>query len=240
MRRIAKERIDIEHLLHWAYRVQCVDQQSAAFSPQAPSVSISGILGQYVALGTRVDNSSFAARAAGFRMPDDALIIHDAVLALSEMWIEWIGGNEIKIWDRATAEREGQVISLLHGDWVREPVIASGDMRPLPVRLEQAGTMALVIIHAKNGTQPDYYPDWQPPKGRPPAQAQDRWGRKVKRHEGVSLENVIHARACYLVWRSALALLAVELDGALAGYEVIAPSAQIAPWGDSIAKRKRA
>ena len=227
MRRIAKEQIDIERLLEWAYRVQCVDRHCAAFTPQGPSASPAGSLGQYAALGTRVDNSSFAARAAGFRMPDDAMIIHDAVLALDEMWIEWRGGGEVDIWDRARAAQEGQSISQLHGDWVREPIIATGGVRPLPVRLEQAGVMALVIIHAKAGTQPDYHPDWQAPRGRPPVHALDRKGKK---QEGMSVETVMHARACYLVWRAALALLAAQLDGALAGYHVSGPSASEAPW----------
>lgn len=228
----AKERIDIERLLEWAYRVQCVDRQVAAFSPRGPSASPAGSLGQYAVLGTRVDNSSFAARAAGLRMPDDAMIIHDTVLALGEMWIEWVGGDEVQIWDRERAESEGQIIEKRGGIWYREPVYSSGPVRPIPVRLEQAGTVALVIVNAKNGSQPEYHSGWRPSEGRPAAAGRDvdRPGRPKKDRGGVSFEAVMHARACYLVWRAALALLAVELEGALAGYEVTGPESPVAPW----------
>lgn len=228
----AKERIDIERLLEWAYRVQCVDRQVVAFSPRGPSASPAGSLGQYADLGTRVDSSSFAARALGMRTPDDAMIIHDTVLALGEMWIEWVGGDDVQIWDRERAEREGQIIEKRSGIWYREPVYSSGPVMPLPVRLEQAGTVALVIVNAKNGSQPEYHAGWRPSEGRPAADpgATDRWGRKSRRSDGVTYENVMHARACYLVWHAALALLAVELQGALSGYEVTGPVAPVAPW----------
>lgn len=229
---MAKERIDIERLLEWAYRVQCVDRQVTAFSPRGPSASPAGSLGQYAVLGTRVDNSSFAARAAGLRLPDDAMIIHDTVLSLGEMWIEWVGGDEVQIWDMDRAAREGQAIEKRGGIWYREPIYSSVPVRPLPVRLEQACTVALVIVNAKNGSQPEFHAGWWPSEGRPAAAGRDvdRPGRPKKDRGGVSFEAVMHARACYLVWHAALALLAVELEGALERFEVSGPVASPCPW----------
>ena len=227
-----KERIDIERLLEWAYRVQCVDRQMAAFTPRGPSASPAGSLGQYAELGTRVDTSSFAARAMGLRTPDDAMIIHDTVLALGEMWIEWVGGAVVEIWDRERIAREGQVIERRGGVWWREAAYSSGPVRPLPVRLEQAGTVALVIIHAKSGLRPEVHEGWKEAPWRAPKDAgvADARGRVRKRREGPTAEDVMHSRALYLVWRAALEVLAADLAGSLADYEVTGPAASPEPW----------
>ncbi len=160
-----KQTIDIENLLIWAYRDQCVDRQMASFTPRGPSSSVAGSLGQYVALGTRVDNSGFAARALGVRLPDDALVVHDSVLSLGDMWVEWVSAREVQIWDKATAAAAGQVIERMGGDWFRVPSYSSGPVAPLPVRLEQASTVALLIVNAKNGGRPECHAGWKAPEG---------------------------------------------------------------------------
>lgn len=227
-----KEAIDIEALLEWAYRQQCVDKQVAVLAPRGPSGSISGSLGQYVALGTRVDNSGAAARAMGLKVADDAMIVHDAVLSAGEMWIEWKRDDEVEIWDRQRAAEAGQDIVKLNGEWLRRPICPNGRVAAFGIRIEQAATVALLITNAKTGSRPDWFEGWSAPEGRAANDClpTDRWGRRRKRSENASVEDVMHGRAIYAVWRAALALLALDLDGALQRYRVEGPRAPESPW----------
>lgn len=233
-----KETIDIEALLEWAYRQQCVDKQVAVLAPRGPSTSISGNLGQYVALGTRVDNSSPATRALGIKVADDAMIVHDAVLSAGEMWIEWKRDDEVEIWDRERAAAAGQAIEKVNGDWLRRPICPNGRVAAFGVRVEQAATVALLIVNAKSGSRPEWFEGWAAPEGRAANDSlpTDRWGRRRKRSQSASIEDVMHGRAIYAVWRAALALLAIELDGALARYQVIGPCAPVSPWDKPAAR----
>ena len=226
------ETIDIERLLDWAYRVQAVDKQVKALAPRGPAGSASGSLGQYAELGTKVDNSGAALKALGMKVADDAMIVHDAVLSAGEMWIEWKRDDEVEIWDRERAASAGQDIGKYEGQWLRRPITPNGRVAAFGVRLEQAATVALLITNAKNGTRPDWFEGWAAPEGRPARDhlAKDRWGRARKQREDVSVEYVMHARALYAVWRAALALVAVDLAGALRRYDVIGPDAPEHPW----------
>lgn len=220
-----KEQIDIEALLVWAYRNQCVDRAQVGFKPRGPNGSISNALAQHMALGTRVDTSGYAARALGDRTPPDALIIHDHVLALGDMWIEW-DGEDVRLWDAASAAEAGCEIGKAGGDWL---LTRDGRMQ---ARLDQAGAMALVIQHGREATRPDWCEGWKRAGGRPASDAAERdvRGRKRRRGEGISQREVQYQRALYHVWRSAMALLALQLDGVLAGYVVSGPAAPEAPW----------
>lgn len=233
-----KETIDIEALLDWAYRQQCVDKQVAVLAPRGPSGSISGSLGQYVQLGTKVDNSGAAARAMGLKVADDAMIVHDAVLSAGEMWIEWKRDDEVEIWDRERAAAGGQVIEKVNGDWLRRPICPNGRVAAFGVRIEQAATVALLITNAKTGSRPDWFEGWAAPEGRAANDSlpADRRGRLRKRSQTASVDDVMHGRALYAVWRAALALLAVELDGALQRYQVTGPCAPESPWDKAPAR----
>ena len=227
-----KEQIDIERLLDWAYRVQAVDKQVRALAPRGPAGAASGSLGQYAELGTKVDNSGAALKALGMKVANDAMIVHDAVLSAGEMWIEWKRDDEVEIWDRERAAAAGQDIGKYEGQWLRRPITPNGRVAAFGVRLEQAATVALLITHAKNGTQPDWYEGWSAPEGRAAndSLAVDRRGRLRKRSEAASVEDVMHGRALYAVWRAALELVAVDLAGALRRYDVIGPAAPEHPW----------
>lgn len=228
-----KEQIDIERLLEWAYREHCIDRQVSLLKPVGPSRSVSGNLGQYVELGTRVDNSGAALKAQGLKLPDDAMIVHDAVLAAGEMWIEWKRDDEVMIWDRASAAAASQQIEKVDGQWLRRPITPNGRVAAFGVRVEQAATVALLIVNAKNGARPDWFEGWSAPEGRAVKQDRlptDRWGRKRKASDRASVEDVMHGRAIYAVWRASLAVLAVELDGALQRWAVTGPVAPEFPW----------
>ena len=94
-----KEAMDIEQLLDWAYRVQCIDRRVARQrARRGPALyPTAAPFAAFESLGTRVDTSGVVMDdVANFKV-DDALIIHDAVLRLSEMFIEWRGGDEVGV-----------------------------------------------------------------------------------------------------------------------------------------------
>jgi len=81
------EQVDIEALVEWAYRVQCIDRtvglMSVAVGLAGPSTrSATAVMVRYAELGARVDASPLHVTAMGASADDDALTIHDAVLRL--------------------------------------------------------------------------------------------------------------------------------------------------------------
>lgn len=81
------EGVDIEALVGWAYRVQCVDRMAGlmdvAWGEAGPSFrSATHAMLDFAALGVRVDSSPGFVVAMGATAQDDALVIHDAVLRL--------------------------------------------------------------------------------------------------------------------------------------------------------------
>lgn len=81
------ERVDIEALVEWAYRLQCVDRVAGLMSVAAgfhgPTMrSSTEVMVAFAALGVRVDSSPGYVAAMGATADDDALMIHDAVLRL--------------------------------------------------------------------------------------------------------------------------------------------------------------
>ncbi len=230
-----KETYDIEQVLDWAYRVQCVDRRVARQRAQRGPARYpsSTPFAAFEALGTRVDTSGVVMDDPTNIKVDDALIIHDAVLRLSEMWIEWRGRDEVLVWDHAAAKAAGKVIEQVNEQWCLVDIVSAAGVEPIMVNLEQAGTAVLVIIHAKSGLRPEVHEDWVEPRGAVAADSskQDKWGRKRRVHEGVIAQEVMHARAIYTVWHAALALLAIELEGVLDRFEIAGPPAAPAqPW----------
>lgn len=227
-----KESIDIEKLLEWAYRRQCVDRVAASrFSPRGPSGDANGAAVQMMVLGCRVQTSTYAEKVLGATAPDDALVIHDTVLALGEMWIDEQAG----LWTRKRAAGIGMSIEWHGGAWW----LACAGMGRSP--LSQACTAALVIQHAKAGSRPEWCAGWQDKGGRPARDAggKDAFGRKRKAYQGLGREEVAYYRATYTVWHAALVALAGLLRDALADHEVIGPAASPEPWLDGAEKPVR-
>jgi hypothetical protein len=223
----AKETIDIEALLHRAYaqhRVDRVAPGDVLGMPRAPGLAQS-------AWAERVDTSAPGARLAAWAkqaksMPDDMLVLHDAVLALGEMWVG-LAGDDVAIWTTEEAEAAGHA-RLKDGESVymaRDGVRAGW--------LAQAGTAVLVMVSARDGVRPDWCAGWRPARGRPAADAGkvDRRGRRRAVHE-LSAAEVQCKRAMYHVWRCALLLLVAQLDGELDAYRVTGPVAPSTPWLD--------
>lgn len=90
--------VDIEALVDWAYRVQCVDRMaglmSVASGQARPSFrSATHAMLDFAALGVRVDSSPGYVAAMGATAQDDALMIHDAVLSLPAEAVALVVGH---------------------------------------------------------------------------------------------------------------------------------------------------
>nr|WP_047574314.1 hypothetical protein [Methylobacterium sp. ZNC0032] len=221
---MAKETIGIEALLHRAYaqyRVDKVTPQAVLGMPRfKPNGSLVGAM-QALQLGTIIDNSGPAAKMLGFQTmaaatPDDLLVVHDHVLALSEWLIEGAEGDEPQAWKRSEIAKQGwRVEDAATGLWLVRPGREADSHWS---RLHEPYLTALVIEHARNGTRPDHGGPMPVVKGRP--------------SEAVRAERagVMLARSVYATWHAALGLLAVALDGALTKHAVSGPVSPATPW----------
>lgn len=218
----AKETIEIEALLFRAYGQYRVHKVSPAavlgISPLAAGPSGFAATMGILQLGTRVDTSGAGARAAGMQRmmaatPDDLLIVHDHVLALSDWLIEGAETAEPMVWRRPEIrERGGRVEERADGHWLVLPSGPNGSGRGHHSRLTDPHLCAMVILHASNGSRPECQPA--------------KRGRLCAADE----REVRMERTLYAVWHAALGVLAAELDGRLAQHAVLPPSAPAEPW----------
>ncbi|TCR69704.1 hypothetical protein [Bosea sp. BK604] len=219
-----KEQIDIEALLHRAYaqyRVHRVTPGNVLglYAPMQGPSSYASLM-SILELGTRVDTSGIGARLAGLQTmasatPDDMLIVHDHVLALSQWLIEGADTAEPSVWRRDEIAANGwRIEDAATGLWLVRPD-TSGEAADVWARLTEPYLAAVVIEHASAGSRPD----WQ--TGR-----EKRRGRATK----VELAEERQARAFYACWRAALAVLAAELASVLAKHEPTGPAASAEPW----------
>ena len=232
-----KQDISIEALLDWAYRVQCVDKACSGFMDQRPSASPSSGLASYLALGTKVDSSGYAAKIIGSEnVNDDALIVHNAVLALPDYFMEFQTGSRIRLWTEASAENDSGAIEVEgKGNHAIYSLRLPG-RAPRPLR--QVVTSVLVYLHAKAGTAPECYLDWKPKRGAPPKGGVDAWGRRGKASDGLSLRDVAVARGEYSAWFLGLNELVKQLHGALDKFRVVDCLVLPRPWErDSVAAK---
>ncbi|MBS1164162.1 MAG: hypothetical protein H6R00_187 [Proteobacteria bacterium] len=211
---MAKETIDVEKVVEWAYRIQCVDRQLGGPDNTPSVVSISGGLGEYVRLGTRVDNSGAATRALGLRLPGDATIVHDAVLSLGDVYLEWRARDVVEVWDARLASEKGMAIVPKGKYLAIAPAYEVGE-ETQPAPLEVISAAVLVILNGRTGSRPDWYPDWRPGS---------RYTVEPDRRE------VMLARATYLAWWLSLCRLAERLSRSLSDFDVTGPEAPEAPW----------
>lgn len=220
----AKETIEIEALLRRAYgqyrvhKVSTPTEREAARMARRSAPSGFAATMEILMLGTRVDTSGAGAKLAGLESmlattPDDMLIVHDHVLALSDWLIEGAGGAEPTVWRRDEVKANGWSIEKrADGLWLVRPSGPGGAGRGHLSRLTDPHLAAMVILHAASGTRPECRPA---KRGRLPA-AEER--------------EVRMERALYAVWLAALGVLAAELDAVLAKHAVLAPTASAEPW----------
>lgn len=228
---MAKETITIEALLNRAYgqyRVDRVTPEAVLGLPRyRPGGSLVGVMST-LQLGTIIDNSGTAARMLGAQTvaaatPDDLLVVHDHVLALSDWLIEGAETGEPQIWKRQDIAANGWTVeSAATGLWLQRPNAERGQDRWS--RLHDPYLAALVIEHAKAGTKPDHGGDLPPFRGR------------LSEEKRRQRAEVMQSRAVYATWHAALGLIAAELSGLLTKHDVQPPASPAAPW-EGLARR---
>lgn len=221
---MAKETIGIEALLYRAYAQYRVDKVTPAAVLGMPRFKPNGSLVgamQVLQLGTIIDNSGPAAKMLGFQTmaaatPDDLLVVHDHVLALSEWLIEGAETDAPIAWKRVEIAEQGwRVEDAATGLWLVRP---GREPDSHWSRLHDPYLTALVIEHARNGSRPDHGGPMPSYRGRP--------------SEAVRAERagIMLARSVYATWHAALGLLAVALDGVLLKHAVSGPVSPATPW----------
>lgn len=220
----AKETIEIEALLRRAYGQYRVHKVSTTTAKEAARVARRSAPSGFAAtmeilmLGTRVDTSGAGAKLAGLESmlattPDDLLIVHDHVLALSDWLIEGAESVAPAVWKRQDIVANGwRIEKQANALWLVRPSGPDGAGRGHLSRLTDPHLTASVILHAANGSRPECRPA--------------RRGRLSAAEE----REVRIERSLYAVWHAALGVLAAELDGVLAKHAVLPPSATPEPW----------
>lgn len=219
-----KRRTEIEALLQWAYRDELSKRYISAAEGIWDRIHDNGSLGG-------IDPGHGAAqRYAHFGLPHpDAEAIEIAVSALPDLIIDW--------------------------ELSREAVM--GDMAPLLKAREtilvcSLRTAALVTMHAKMGTRPD----WREEEPRPYPVAPDRgpagkpaivgeckghniytYGSHCPIRWRPSPISIAEQRADYVCWHRGLSILAENL--CLSAHTVLPPVASALPWNDAEGSERR-
>lgn len=221
-----KARIDIERLLHWAYRDELPKSRDRGDGARA---QISPMF-KWAELGGRVDDWS---RDPGFptilgEPHPDALRVQLFVSRLDDMEMDWQASR-----------------AALMGDF------AAIAPKAAPSTLGRLRTAALVTMHAAMGTRPDWEIDMPTchrvigPHGKIVVQRLDDDGRLVEgvdrsRNYGRAARcplrwdpppaDIAVARAEYAAWHAGLVLLAGQMRGELDEYDALPPAAPPEPW----------
>lgn len=242
---MTKRQIEVEKLLQWAYRDE--------LSKRATS-SAEGIWDQieeYGRGGINPDPGHGAAqRYSHFGLPHpDAEAIERAVSGLEDGQIDWaseseaIMGHLLGIADtRPLSVRPVQPRQTVVGWWEGSRWYKSGAGKPRDVMMVRTlKVSALVTMHAKMGTRPDWYDEPPRPyqtrasRGSKPAIVGECWGKSAYSpgsHCPLTWDpspiSVAETRADYLAWWRGLALLAKTL--VLNDFEIGPPAAPEMPW----------
>lgn len=247
---IPREAIDIEALLVRAYREKRVDRYgrdgraagAAALGlgsgPRAPGSQLGG--------PERVDTSSYAANSAARTRDallqlagtaDGLLALHDAVLALPDMFVEYGAGADFVVWDAVTAERRGEIITIAAGKASiqatrRRGGRGEGRNDRVPVGLPRPLTIlpmtVLVITHGREDSRPEVTDAAL--RRRPVYRARSAWD--IVGWEYVSdadLDTVAFERARYAAWHAALGMLAAARAGC-PEFAITGPLAPLTIW----------
>jgi hypothetical protein len=233
-----KTRIDVEKLLHWAYRDELPKRELDAGSG-------GGGFNTLAELGTIIDDQPYARpqRYAGFGKPHpDALLLDWLVNGLEDVTLQWPAGQNVLA---------GHLVRYV----TKEDAFVIGRMRAQPA--------GLVRAHARMGTRPfwDVWYRFEPvmmANGRPRVQRLDRHGKLVdcshgqrdylqggqcpvrigigsrpgeRGRLGAPMVEIISARFEYLMWRRGLDELVERAARAgLTDWIPVAPQAPVAPW----------
>ncbi|WGD31222.1 hypothetical protein AncyloWKF20_05205 [Ancylobacter sp. WKF20] len=210
-----KQAIDIEDLLIWAYRDMQADRlgDGGGFAVKLKAPCSWAAVEHFGTYGTFVQASDYEPEP-GDR--DDAALIHRAVLGLDDAFLSCTEQG-VSVWDRALIQAEGcdLVEERQSRPQLRQP---GGELLPL----DRVVISVYLVLHARQGSRPDCYSDVTRRRGRP------RKDGEIA--DGITFDDVQHHRAVYSVWHAALGILAADLAGRLAKWDVTGPKADEAPW----------
>jgi hypothetical protein len=224
LRPTAKLAVDIEKLLVWAYR----DELSKLHSSSAEGIW--DLINDASTLGVVATSGEGAAQRYDFGLPDaDAQEIAAAVASLGDLIIDWDASREAIMGDLAPLLLQRDVLMV----------------RPLR-------TAALVTMHAKMNSRPDWHEETPRPymvpaiKGphRPAIVGECRGANFYSTGSYCPLRwapspiTIALVRAEYAAWHRGLCTLADTLS--LDRYEALPPAAPAQPWdgGDAQAARQ--
>jgi len=258
-----KTEIDIETLLHWAYRDELSKRQTS---------SAEGIWDRIMEDGQRggIDPGHGAAqRYSHFGLPDpDAELIEKAVGALEDTVIDWpksfnaiagelsglIAVNEMVRSESQQQQRNTKVSWGAAGTKAMKAWWGPEGAKPLRNRprdvLMVGGlrTAALVTMHAIKGSQPDW--NEEPPTPRPTPAVRGPNAMVFGECKGRNLYSlgahcplqwspspltIVSSRAEYVAWHIGLTKLAETLI--LAKFISLPPKASMTPWNDPVVIR---
>lgn len=243
------QEIDIEAALRMAYaryRVHTLTPQKilGAGIPPSPGGSSGGGILHFLMLGTRVDTSFKAARPlgefmrAGAKEADDMLDLHDAVLALPDVYFEGRGTSEITLWTAETIADAGATIERYPGD---DEALCLHHADGRVSKLDRECTTTLVIRHALSADRPDWieggtqiYPVYRESRSGPrkPVEVKCEYGKACLIEYRPLPQTVQYHRGVYAVWHWAVSRL-VASPPALSLYTLSGPRCPAEPWNES-------
>lgn len=225
-----KRQIDIEKLLHWAYRDELSKRATSSAEGLWDHIHESGQLGGIRDDGRRGDGG--AQRYDFGTIHQDAIRIEAAVGALEDTVIDWASS-----FDAIAAELSGLVsvneAKASAHPWCRDVLLVNSHR-----------TKVLVTTHAIRGSRPEWYDEPPQPnriladKGKGPKIVGECKGRNLYtagsycplRWEPSPL-SIVMARAEYAAWYAGMSQLAARLD--LVDHIALAPAAAPTPWLDA-------
>ncbi|QRE78236.1 hypothetical protein [Methylobacterium aquaticum] len=171
------------------------------------------------------------------------MALHDAVLALPDMFIEYGAGADFVVWDAETAERRGEVITLAGGRATiqatrRRGGRGEGRNDRVPVGLPRPLTIlpmtVLVITHGRGDSRPDVTDvAWR----RRPVYRHGT--RDIASYESVPdapLDIVAFERARYVAWHAVLGMLTAA-RAECSEFAVTGPAAPLTIWASEPVKQ---
>lgn len=243
-----KQRIDIERLLHWAYRDELVKRVTSSAEEIWTRVADIGRWG-----GVDVQHHHGGPQRYDHGTPHpDAVAIEQAASALPDAVIDWDDEAELILGDlaslinptaseQAIRDERTSVVGWPSKSGRRMRVVLQPPRRVLMVRTLR--TSALVIMHAKMGTRPDWheeppYPLPMPATHGPNAKVIGDCYGKGRYAAGSycpvrwwpSPMSIAQARADYLAWWRGLVQLRAVLYDTLRDHKPLSPSAYEMPW----------
>jgi hypothetical protein len=242
------EAIDIEQLCRWAYREELSKRQTSS------AEAVWQHIREFSVMGTAIDYGSGAGpQRYDLGEPDpDALLVEGFVARLPDVVLDWQGeayavlGDLLALVEPRPAKTAPAPIRSSMAGWTNTHGEQVRVRMPPPRQAILVRTLrpsALVTAHAAMGTRPEWHVEPPKPQGVPSTrghgpkiigECRGRNYYSTGSHCPLLWEPspivIAEARADYLAWWRALALLARGLHGKLRRYKPLPPRAPEMPW----------